>query len=819
MEQFFFLSQTYNLAGFFRSTFAIKLPIMQLRSLLFFLFFFITISYGQHRIGGIVKDKDTGEPLAFASIIFNGNPRFGTTTNIDGKFAYSGAEAIHIIKCSYVGYGEHEVQLSGNRQDIVIELAFAENMLEEVVVNQGENPANAIMRKVIANKEKNNPENIASFRYNSYNKVIYDFKSKDKNDSIKIKEKLQNGHLFMMESVTERKFISPDNSEEVVMATKVSGFKNPSFASLATDLQPFSFYKDNIPFINVNYLNPVSKGSLNKYKFILQDTLYTGRDTVYVISYKPLPRKNFDGLTGLLYINTNKYALQNVSATPFEKGKIDIKIQQQYSLIDGQWFPQQLEYSLIMNDYPTKKIGMIVQGRSYIDKVQLNVPLRKKDFRLESVWIDDDAAKKDSIYWRSARREALNIEGATTYRVIDSIGEKNNFDGLLTLVEKLVRGRIPVKYVDIDLGKTLVYNKYEGFRLGLGLYTNEKLFDRLTLGGFFGYGLKDEKWKYGGEISYELSKKHEFSIGAKYQDNLVEVGKHGFKHADFSYYNFRDVIAYRMDRVQEETFNVGFRTMRYLRWNVSLNHQRVSPLYPYAFVNSGTAFTRYDNSTVGVGLRFAYKEKIVNSFKQNISTGTTWPILYLYYTKGIKDLFDGDLNYNKIEAVLEDSFYTKSIGKTSYRIEGGYIDKPVPYGQLFTGDGSYDEDTKIIVKNTFQTVLPYEFLSDRYVNLFTAHNFESLLFKTKWLQPVVSVHNNFGYGDLRNPYSHPIDFKVKNKLFMETGLQVDNLVKMNYMNVGYLGVGAGVFCRYGGYAYDNFNDNLAFKITASFSIK
>ncbi|MCW4469537.1 DUF5686 and carboxypeptidase regulatory-like domain-containing protein [Flavobacterium sp. MFBS3-15] len=792
---------------------------MHFKFSLFLFFAVINFAYSQHRISGRVKDKDTGEPLAFASVIFNNNPRFGTTTNIDGKFAYSGAEAIHTIKCSYVGYSEEVLQISGNRQDIVIELTFAENVLEEVVVNQGENPANAIMRKVIANKEINNPENIESFKYKSYNKVIYDFKAKDKNDSIKLKQRLQNGHIFMMESVTERKFISPDNSEEVVLATRVSGFKNPSFASLATDLQPFSFYKDNIPFINVNYLNPVSKGSLNKYKFTLQDTLYQGRDTVYVISYKPLPRKNFDGLTGLLYINTNKYALQNVSATPFEKGKIDIKIQQQYSLVDGQWFPQQLEYALIMNDYPTKKTGMIVQGRSYIDNVQLNVPLRKKDFRLESVWIDDDAAKKDSIYWQTARREALNTEEATTYRVIDSLGEKHNFDGMLTVVEKLVRGRIPVKFVDIDLGKTLVYNKYEGFRLGLGLYTNEKLFDRLELGGFFGYGLKDEKWKYGGEINYELSKRHEFKIGAKYQDNLVEVGEHGFKHASFSYYNFRDIIAYRMDRIQEETFNVGFRAMRYFKWNLNLSHQRVNPLYPYAFINDGTTFTRYDNSTVGVSLRFAYKEKIVNSFRQNISTGTTWPVLYLYYTRGIKDMFEGDFNYNKIEAVIEDSFYTKSFGKTTYRVEAGYIDKPVPYGQLFTGEGSYDDDTKIIVKNTFQTLLPYEFLSDRYVNLFTSHNFESLLFKTAWFQPQLSVHNNFGYGDLRNPYSHLTDFKVKDKLFMETGLQVDQIVKMNYLNIGYLGFGAGVFCRYGGYAYDDFNDNLVFKITASFSIK
>lgn len=70
-----------------------------------------------------------------------------------------------------------------------------------------------------------------------------------------------------MESVSELKFIAPDISEETVIASRVSGFKNPNFASLATDLQPFSFYKDNIKLFDIQYLNPISKGSLKKYSF------------------------------------------------------------------------------------------------------------------------------------------------------------------------------------------------------------------------------------------------------------------------------------------------------------------------------------------------------------------------------------------------------------------------------------------------------------------------------------------------------------------------------------------------------------------------
>jgi hypothetical protein len=94
-----------------------------------------------------------------------------------------------------------------------------------------------------------------------------------------------------MESVTKRKFIRPDNSEEIILGTKVSGFKDASFAPLATDVQPFSFYEDIIPILDIDYLNPIANGSLSKYEFYIRDTLLVGRDTTFILSYKPQPGK------------------------------------------------------------------------------------------------------------------------------------------------------------------------------------------------------------------------------------------------------------------------------------------------------------------------------------------------------------------------------------------------------------------------------------------------------------------------------------------------------------------------------------------------
>lgn len=278
------------------------------------------MSYGQGLIRGVVLDKTTKEPLAFANLKFK-NLNQQTTSDIDGKFSFIDDTNYQIIICSYVGYHTTEYKIDKKKgSNFTIELQAIQNNLEEVIINGTANPADEIIRKVIANKKSNNPENLKSFKYSSYNKIVYDYCSlkEDKNDSIDLRKKLKESHFFVMESVTERKFVKPDLSEEIVLGTKVSGFKNPSFATIATDFQPFSFYSDNIKFFNINYLNPIAKGSLTKYKFRIEETLISISDTTYVISFKPKKKKN-SMVYKVYYTLTRKNMLFNMSSHLLQK--------------------------------------------------------------------------------------------------------------------------------------------------------------------------------------------------------------------------------------------------------------------------------------------------------------------------------------------------------------------------------------------------------------------------------------------------------------------------------------------------------------------
>ncbi|MEX2379366.1 MAG: DUF5686 family protein, partial [Vicingaceae bacterium] len=105
-------------------------------------------------------------------------------------------------------------------------------------------------------------------------------------------------------------------------------------------MQSFSLYNDYLSLLGMNYLSPISKGSTSKYLFVLEDTLYQGGDTVFTISFRPQKGKFFDGLEGILRINTNGFAVQNFIASADDQETVDIKIQQQYQYVkDQQWFP------------------------------------------------------------------------------------------------------------------------------------------------------------------------------------------------------------------------------------------------------------------------------------------------------------------------------------------------------------------------------------------------------------------------------------------------------------------------------------------------
>ncbi len=811
------------------------------------LLFFAYMLDAQSAVKGRVIDAKTKEPLAFVNIKINDNPHLGVVTDIDGNFNYKSNINIQTLTFSYVGYEKKIISLDTekNLERLVIGLSSVNLNLQEVTIKAGENPAHRIIRKVIANRKINNPENVTSFKYTSYNKIMADYKyDQDKyystgsgpkitGDSMqhRMDAYLKGGHLMMMESTTERKYLYPKRNQETILGTKTSGFKNLSIPFSATDFQPVSFYEDHFQLMETKYLSPIAQGSLNHYFFNIEDTIFQNQDTVFVISFKPKLGKNINGMKGVLQINTNRYAIQNVIAEPAEQGLWDMKIQQKYQFVDNkQWFPEQLNFEIWVRDVGMLGVefGLVYSGKCYIDNVELFADLRSKDFSVDDVIVDEKVNQHDSSFWNEKRTVALEQKETATYQHWDTLREEFaekgiNLDNIVTFLEKIVDGKIAIRWFDLDLSKMFVTNEFEGFRLGLGVSTNEKLSKHFTVGGFFGYGTNDYLWKYGGECALNFSKEHEIDLRIGYQNTLSETGAPTLLYNPLAGQNLLDLrkrLASQMDQIEKKTVDFGFRAFRYAKFNIVLDQVRVNPLYTYKYQpDAQSGLTKYTYTGLNVGMRYAFKERFVRTAFQRLSMGTKYPIIYLNYTRGISGFLDGEFDFNKINFRLDKTFTWKVLGESKVRIDAGFVDRPLPYGLLYTGEGDLD-NWSVFVPDYFQTMGKYEFLSDQYTNVFLSHNFGSLFFRIKKFQPHFIVHHNMGWGRLSHPeYQQNIEFKTKEKGFIESGLQIDQILRLNCFNFFYFYFGAGAYYRYGAYASDVANENLTFKLSLTVSTR
>jgi len=797
-----------------------------------------------YTISGKVFDAETKEPLAFVNIIQPGT-RTGVSTDIDGKFSLRSGHPIETIQLTYVGYYPFNFTIPGNKKEnLVISLQRKTFDLNEVIILPTINPAHRIIDSVMANRYQNDPEKLKTFSYTSYEKTIFtarlDTAAFQPNTSAviiadttisdssmaKLKDFFNNQDIAIMEAVVERKFMAPDRNYENVKANRISGFQDPIFVFLVSQVQSTSFYREFFQILDKSYINPISNGSKTRYIFILEDTLYTERlDTVFIISYRPKPNTNFDGLEGVLYINSNKWAIQNAIARPARAEGLSIKIQQKYEYInDEQWFPVQLNTDIILpgmvvkaGDVTARLVGI---GKSYIRDIVINPELVRRQFATLGVDVDPASHEKPGSFWNSYRLDTLSVRDQRTYFFLDSIGREANFDKIANSFETLMSGRVPFKFIDIDLDRIIKYNPYQGLYLGLGIHTNDKLSRKFKVGGYWGYGFGDKSAKYGGDVSTVLNRRNEVTWGAKYSFDLQETGGVHFFDDNENFLtgeNWRIFLIQRMNPTQNLSTTLGFRLFRDFKFGLGFKviTKEASDGYRYVLAQDGPIVTQdeFRFTEISAGFRFAFREKFIVTKRVRMSLGTIYPVLWIEYTHGIDGLFDGEYAYNRIDLKIEKSFYTKYLGKTSLMVKGGFIDRALPATDLYNGNGSYRFFT-IFAPYSFATMKMNEFLSDRYVALYFTHNFGKLLKRWEKFQPEFLISTNATFGWLRYNENHlKINYKTLEQGFYESGFLINNLLNLRIYSLG-----VGAYYRWGPYSYPMFKDNIALKVTITFPL-
>jgi hypothetical protein len=791
----------------------------------------------QHTLKGTIVDNETGSPLPFVNIVYNERGQ-GLTTGLDGHFEIVTSEHILWLKLSYVGYKPQTVIVNIDKynQPQIIGLAPLAYSIDEVVVRPGINPAHRIINEVYRNRDANNPEKLDRFRYNSYNKIHFTFdrdsavKKSSRTDSLqlRIERFKKRQHIFLMESVTERNFMQPNNNSEHILASRVSGYKDPIFVFISTLFQSFSFYPEIISLAGKHYLNPISKGSTSRYLFILEDTIYTqSYDTVFVISFRPLRNKNFAALQGSMNINSNGYAIQSVIAEPVEvpSQMFNVKIQQRYALIDStQWFPIELNTDIYIRmanrqskDNVTGQpipLSIVGVGNSYIKNIELNPKIRSRDFSHVELTFDPLSGERDEEFWTQFRNENLSKQDLRTYTMIDSLGKAAKLDQKLRLFESLATGRLPIGIFNIDLNRIINYNRFEGYRLGIGLETNQKVSRWFTLGGYYAHGFTDREDKFGGFGKVTLNQRHQISLEGSYEHDVREPGEFMFQKP-FGLFNsdqFRNVLIWRMDYVDKYSAQLNFRVFK--NFSVSLignqSQFNISSGYEYNHPNLSSS-TNFTTNEVGTEIRFVWKETFMETPRGLLPLGFGYPMIWLKYYKGLP-YFGSHLSYNRVEARFDYQVNHRTIGRTSITISSGLIDGDVPTSLLYYGIGSNDK-YPLDATHSFATMGLYSYVSNKFAYVFVRHNFGRIFPKTKSriFKPQFAVVQNFGIGNYSHKSTHifpGIQPQTISKGYFESGILINGILSNPLYSLG-----LGSYYRWGPYADADWKSNYAFKLT------
>lgn len=763
-----------------------------------------------------IVDSRNNEALPFATVLLNKNQHRGLVTNLNGRSEFYLSPSDTCIQISYVGY--ETALIKRNKISSIVKLKAIEVDIAEAVIYARENPAHRIIKKAVANRKINTPDNIPEYGCKIYNKSIYDYKFGDdyQNDtSISSMVKLfSDNYVLFMESATERYYKASNKTFEEIKKVRVSGFKDPSFAPLSTEVQPFHFYNSLIEIFDIAYLNPISPGSHKKYIFIIEDTLYNQIDTTFIISFRPKRNTNFEGLKGFVHINTNKYAIENIVASPAEKKLMEIHVQQKYEFSNNYWFPIELKSELVWNDLYNQDLGLSLKSESYIKGFRTNIPKDSVKYTEEVLVFDPLATKDAKIEMSKYRNHDLSLKEKSSYHTMDSIGEEIKFDNILNFMEKIAEWKVPIGKFYFPLKTLYTYNDFEGSRLGFGLYSDDKLVRWMELGGWGAYGFKDKEWKYGGHLALFFDRKNENAFTVSYKYDAVFPGNEDFVRKE-SY-----IEGYFLQQADYSSqLKASFKTrIKYLELEFDLINDERSPQYDYSFLLNNNWTNKYETTEIGVQMRFAFKEKYMWQLNQKIAFETKWPVLVVGYKKGLKDFYGGELEYDKLWAQMDYSYHFARLGKTSLRLEAGKIWGDIPYSFLFSGAGGFNSSIPLFVGNRFNTMTPNQFANNEIANLYFSHDFGTLLFSTSKWKPKVMLTQAFGIGNLKNKHLHKgIELSDMNKGYYESGLVINDIVRLNYLNFFYVGIGGGIFYNYGYYSSTTWENNMKFKLSASFS--
>lgn len=794
-----------------------------------FLFFALILLTGlsgfaqSTKIRGTIVDAKTKQALPFVNIAFKGTT-IGTTSDFDGKYFLETRTPSDSLHVSFVGYKPQVFAIQkGNFQTLNVELQPEAFDLQEVVVTPGENPAHVLLRKIIANKDQNNPARFDSYEAKTYTKMEMDLNNIDENfRNKKIMRQFQfvfdymdtsviTGKpylpIFITESLSDYYFQKkPRLEREIIKASQMSGIKdNASLAQFTGQLhQNVNVYDNFIDLFDMGFVSPIADGGLRYYKYYLTDSAYRDGSWCYHLSFKP-KRKQEPTFVGDFWVADTTFAIQNMQMRIAKDVNLNwvkdlVSNNEFHKINDSTWFLKKqnlfVDFMLTERD-STKQMGFFGRKTVSYKDVKVNVPIKEEIVKLDNnVIVNDDALDQPKEYWDNERPYKLSTRESGIYSMVDSIQNVPLYKNIVDIVTTFITGYyVKGKFEYGPYYKLFSFNEIEGKRFMFGGRTSNEFSTKIMLNGHLAYGDKDNKLKYGLGFLYMINKLPRETFGVQYKHDIHQLGKspNAFTEGNILASLLKRNPNNKLTMLNQLEAHYEKEWFQGLSNTIKFRYRDIEPTKFVPFdagpTYGGDPISRIKASEIELRTRWTKNEKVVMGEFERVHLGGPVPIVNLYLTMGMKNVLGSSYDYQKVDLSIEHTLELPPLGNLYYLVSAGKLFGKVPYPLLHLHEGN---ETYAFDQYAFNMMNYYEFASDQYVSLSLEHHFNGLILnriplfrKLKW-RTVVSGKGLIGSlsdknnGALTNTDAYmlfPKGLSDVSKPYFEASVGIENIFK------------------------------------------
>ncbi|HWD87302.1 MAG TPA: DUF5686 family protein [Mucilaginibacter sp.] len=814
--------------------------ILKLFLLTSFLFSSITSFAQLTKVSGVVTDAKTKQTLPFV-VLKSGDSTILINSDADGKYVMQSTRPFTKILVSYVGYQSASIDVKpGQEQVLNIRMVPISRQLGEVVIRAGkktryrnkDNPAVELIREVIAHKDQNKPESYDYVQYKEYDKMMFSLLNvsptvSDKKFFKKYKFLLDNRDsttipgknllpIYLDEKLSQNYYRkSPEKTKTVVVGEKGVNFgsyiDNEGLGQYFKHMYyKVDIYDNNIFLMTNEFLSPICNSAPTFYKFFIVDT--TMVDNIKVVQLSFTPRNTTDMLfEGSIFITLDgNYAVQKASLTVNK----NINLNFVKSLHVDQDFEQNpdkryhLSKSNTIVDFGFNKNrqgGMLgIRTITYKDYV-VDKKLPDTTYDGPAQIEQDDAKTRDNAYWKQNRLDTLTTAESKVYHNIDTLKTIPSYRRTMDVITLVLAGY--KSFGPFELGPANAFysfNPIEGLKLRLGGRTTPELSKRYYFETYAAYGFRDQRWKYFLSATYSINDKSIY----RFPQDYVRV----------SYQKDTQIPGLALEFVQEDNFLLSFKrgnNDKYLyneflkfdyvheyeshfSYSVGLRRWNQAPAGSLYFTNeingAPNTIPSMTSTAITAQLRYAPNEQFYQGKIYRVDIPNKYPIFTLDYTQGLKNVLDGQYNFESLHGQFDKRFYLSQLGYADFTAEAMHTFGSVPWPLLSIPRANQTYAYDLYSYNLMNFL---EFVNDHSEALYLDYHFNGFIFnkipllkRLKWRE-TFSVKTLWGgLRDENNPSIHPnlyqlpidgdgrpITYMMNRGAYVEGSVGIENIFK------------------------------------------